>query len=143
MRGVSLFSGAGIGETYLCDCGIDIVVANELIPKRANLYRRIFPNTAVICGDITKNEIYNEIIRLADGKIDFLIASPPCQGMSVAGKNRSNSTMIADDRNYLINYIIKAIKDLSPKYVLIENVPMLLNIQFMCEDKHISIEEMF
>ena len=38
MKGLSLFSGAGIGETYLKDLNLEIAVANELIPKRAKLY---------------------------------------------------------------------------------------------------------
>ena len=38
MNGISLFSGAGIGETYLDDIGINIVVANEIVPRRAELY---------------------------------------------------------------------------------------------------------
>ena len=32
MKGLSLFAGAGI-ETYLDSCGIDIVVANEIVEK--------------------------------------------------------------------------------------------------------------
>ena len=30
--------------------------------------------------------------------------------MSVAGKNRNQTTMEADERNYLITYVVKAIK---------------------------------
>ena len=37
LKGLSLFSSAGIGETYFKDIGIDIMVANELVEKRANL----------------------------------------------------------------------------------------------------------
>ena len=127
MKGVSLFSGAGIGETYLSKCGIDIVVANELLPKRADLYRCLYPKCNMICGDITDKNIYNRIISQAKG-IEFMIASPPCQGMSVAGKNRHQDTMVKDNRNFLINYVFSAIGELKPKYVLIENVPMLLKI---------------
>lgn len=128
MKGLSLFSSAGIGETYLSDCGIDIIVANELIEKRANLYRALYPHCNMICGDITDQVIFNSIIDAAQG-IEFLIASPPCQGMSVAGKNRHQDTMITDKRNYLVNYVFEAIKLLNPRYVLIENVPMLLKFQ--------------
>ena len=41
MNGLSLFSSAGIGETYFKEVGINIVVANELVDKRANLYLEI------------------------------------------------------------------------------------------------------
>ena len=128
MKGLSLFSGAGIGETYLADCGIDIIVANELIEKRANLYKSLYPHCKMICGDISDNAVFSEIIDNANG-VEFLIASPPCQGMSVAGKNRHQDTMITDERNYLITYVFRAIELLQPKYILIENVPALLTFK--------------
>lgn len=127
MKGLSLFSGAGIGETYLEQCGIDVVVANEIVEKRANLYKVINPRCNVICGDITEKETFENIINYAKG-VEFILASPPCQGMSVAGKNRHQDTMVVDDRNYLVNYVFKAIEILHPKYILIENVPALLKI---------------
>ena len=133
MNGVSLFASSGIGETYLSRIGVDIIVANELIPKRAELYRNIYPNCNMICGDITDKAVYDEIIKSAKG-IEFMIASPPCQGMSVAGKNRHQDTMIKDNRNFLITYVFSAINELKPKYVLIENVPMLLKIQLPYKD---------
>lgn len=127
MKGLSLFSGAGIGETFLHQCGIDIIVANELIEKRANLYKAIYPQCNVVCGDITDKKIFDEVVNSAEG-IEFLLASPPCQGMSVAGKNRHQDTMVEDERNYLVKYVFKAIELLKPKYVMIENVPALLKI---------------
>lgn len=128
MKGLSLFSGAGIGETYLKDCNISIETANELIKKRADLYHHLYPECNMICGDITEKNVFEEIIKSAQG-IDFLIASPPCQGMSVAGKNRDQEKMIDDSRNFLINYVFESIERLNPTYVLIENVPMLLKIK--------------
>ena len=123
LKGISLFASAGIGETYFKDVGVDIVVSNELIENRAKLYKAIAPETNVICGDITKDEVFERIMNAAPNKVDFLLASPPCQGMSVAGKNRSQTTMEADERNYLITYVVKAIKRTTPDYILIENVP--------------------
>ena len=126
----------GIGSTTMSkltnnfkDIGIDIVVANELIERRANLYKAISPETDVICGDITDKNIFNKIIDSCPEKVDFLLASPPCQGMSVAGKNRCQKTMESDKRNYLITYVVKVIKLTNPDYVLIENVPALLKLK--------------
>ncbi len=140
MTGLSLFSGAGIGETYLSRIGVNIIVANEINPKRAELYRHLYPNCKMICGDITDKEIYNSIIENALG-VDFLIASPPCQGMSIAGKNRHQDTMVKDNRNYLINYVISAISDLKPKFVFIENVPTLLKFQLPYKGELYSITD--
>ncbi len=128
MTGFSLFSGAGIGETYLEDVGVFIRTANELIPRRAELYKALYPRCNMICGDITSPDVYKKIVESAAGS-DFLIASPPCQGMSVAGKNRHQDTMSEDPRNYLINYVFDAIEIVKPKFVLIENVPMLLRFE--------------
>ena len=128
MNGLSLFSGAGIGETYLTNCGIDIIVANELIKKRADLYKAINPKCDVVCGDITDDGVFSTIIKKAQG-IEFLLASPPCQGMSIAGKNRHQDTMEKDERNYLITRVFQAIDHLKPKYVMIENVSALLSFE--------------
>lgn len=141
LTGISLFASAGIGETYFKDIGIDIKVANELLEKRANLYRAIYPETTVICGDITKDDVFSEIISSCPKEIDFLLASPPCQGMSVAGKNRNQKTMEADERNYLITYVVKAIKTTNPTYVLVENVPALLKLKLKYAEAYRTVLE--
>lgn len=128
MKGISLFSGAGIGETYLAESGIDIVAANEIIPKRAELYRKIYSFDRMILGDIRDEKIFNAVMEQGKGA-EFLIASPPCQGMSVAGKNRNQVTMGQDNRNYFIMSVVKAIEVIRPDFVLIENVPALLKIK--------------
>lgn len=120
INGLSLFSNVGIGELYLKKCGINIVVANEIQEDRCNFYKYVYPECEMICGDIYDK--YVEIIEKAKRlNCKFLIATPPCQGMSVAGKRD-----YADSRNQLIIPVLNAIKDLNPDYVLIENVPQLL-----------------
>jgi modification methylase hgaIA len=141
LKGISLFASAGIGETYFKDAGIDIVVANELLEKRANLYSSISPETKVVCGDITNEKIFNRIISFCPDKVDFMLASPPCQGMSVAGKNRCQETMESDKRNYLITYVVKAIKLMAPEYVLIENVPALLKLKLIYDSEYRTVLE--
>lgn len=139
LTGLSLFASAGIGETYFKEVGIDIKVANELLEKRADLYRAINPETTVICGDITNNEVFSEIIKSCPKKVDFILASPPCQGMSVAGKNRCQEEMEADERNYLITYVVKAIKATNPDYILVENVPALLKLELQYAGKYRTV----
>lgn len=140
MNGLSLFSSAGIGETYLSQVGINIKVSNELLEKRANLYKSLYPSCNVITGDITNKKIFDQIIKEAKSEnIEFIIASPPCQGLSVAGKNRNQIYMASDKRNYLINYVFEVIDILEPKFVLIENVPMLLKFLLPYENKNESV----
>lgn len=142
MNGLSLFSSAGIGETYFKDVGINIVVANELVEKRANLYKSISPETDVVCGDITSKDIFETVMEKSISKnVSFILASPPCQGMSIAGKNRHTDTMLNDERNYLITYVVKAIKRIKPRYVLIENVPSLFRLVLNYKSKLRTVEE--
>jgi DNA (cytosine-5)-methyltransferase 1 len=128
MIGASLFSSAGIAETFLGDIDINIVVANELLEERANLYRSLYKDSHMITGDIQKDSIFKEIIKRTPDNLDFLIASPPCQGMSVAGKNRNVEQMLMDERNYLVFKVIEFIQLKNPKYILIENVPTFFKL---------------
>ena len=105
-------------------------VAAELLPERVKIYRHLYPSVNMIEGDITEKETFDSIIAAAQKeKCNFLIATPPCQGMSVAGKNRHHDTMVNDKRNYLVNYVFDTIERIQPSFVLIENVPMLLKFR--------------
>lgn len=121
--GASMFSGAGIAEHYFSEVGIDIIVANELLPERAALYRALYPKSKMICGNILDDSVFKSFIESTPHNLDFLIASPPCQGISVAGKNRTTDQMLTDKRNYLVLKIIEFIKIKTIDFILIENVP--------------------
>ena len=137
LKGVSLFANVGIAETYLKDTGIDILVANELLEERAKFYSHLYPDSEMIIGDITKDDTYNTVIsKCREKNVDFLIATPPCQGMSLAGKMDN-----FDPRNSLIYYAVKVIKDILPKYILIENVPQQLKTTIRYNEELIPIPE--
>jgi len=122
MKVLSLFSNVGFSEFYLNEIGFDVVVANELEPDRCDFYKTMHPNTKdVICGDICKQNIENKIIEACQqhGPIDLILATPPCQGMSIANAQRE----LDDIRNKLIIQIMKIFNKIQPKYMLIENVP--------------------
>lgn len=134
---VSLFANVGVAETYLSEVGIDVVVANEINPIRAKFYSHLYPKTNMIIGDITNDEIQGKIIESCnDNNVDFLIATPPCQGMSLAGKMDP-----LDPRNQLTYYAIKIILAIKPKYVLLENVPQLLKTKIRINDEELLIPE--
>lgn len=105
------------------------------------MYQKIYPNAKVICGDITDLEVFHQIVDSSPKHIDFLLASPPCQGMSVAGKNRNEKTMSNDKRNYLILYVIDMIKIKNPDYILIENVPALLKLKIHYQNQMMGVLE--
>lgn len=135
---LSLFANIGVAEAYLEELGINVVVANELIERRARLYSKIYPNTKMICGDITRTDIFNSIISESKvHNVDIVMATPPCQGMSTAGQQN-----IDDERNKLICQVIEVIKKINPKYAFIENVPMLLNTSIVVEGKRVLIPDL-
>lgn len=134
---LSLFANVGISEAYLEDLGVEVAVANELDPKRGRFYQHLYPNTEMIVGDITQEEIFQQIIRVAQAKkVNFILATPPCQGMSKAGKAEKN-----DPRNGLLTYGVRAILQLKPKYVLLENVPQQLQTTLPYGGKDVEIPQ--
>ena len=137
LKGLSLFANVGIAETYLKEVGVNILVANELLEERAKFYEHLYPDCEMICGDITDKRVYNKIIRECKRKnIDFIIATPPCQGMSLAGKKDENDT-----RNYLIKSAVQVIKDIKPAYVFMENVTTELKTSIYYNNTKILIPD--
>lgn len=137
MNVVSLFANIGIGEACLESLGFRVVVANELEQKRADIYRQIYPKTEMICGDITNENIYSDIVKASSKhKINVIMATPPCQGMSTAGKQDKN-----DKRNELFLYAVQLIKDLKPEYFIFENVPGFMTTTVEYEGKSALIPD--
>jgi DNA (cytosine-5)-methyltransferase 1 len=137
LNGVSLFANVGIAETYINQHNINIVVANELLQNRAAFHKENHPKCNMIQGDITDPLIYNQVLSQAKKqKCDFLIATPPCQGMSVAGKMKED-----DPRNSLIKFVIKMIQELKPTHALIENVQGVLKTSILVNGKSVKITD--
>lgn len=128
MRIVSLFANIGVAEACLHELdNANVVVANELLPRRAALYSAIYPYTNMICGDITEDAVYQQILRACRREhVDTVMATPPCQGMSTAGQK-----IKFDERNTLVMYAIRLIHDINPRYVVIENVTDFITTPIM------------
>jgi DNA (cytosine-5)-methyltransferase 1 len=134
--GVSLFSSGGIGDIALRDSGVNVLVGNELLPERAELFRYNFPETEMLVGNIWKLE--EKIIscirqKLGEHELDILFATPPCQGMSKNGRGkllnavRKGQKPKHDERNRLIIPTISIAKQLKPRLLVMENVPEMIN----------------
>lgn len=137
IKALSLFANVGIAETYLSDIEIDVVCANEIDAQRVRFYKHLYPNVDMITGDITKKEIKDKLIQKSlDYDIDLIMATPPCQGMSTAGKQDKN-----DERNILICHAVEIIKKVKPKYVFLENVPEQLITSILYNNKLIKIPD--
>ena len=144
LKGASMFSSSGIAELYFKQIGIDILIANELLKKRADLYKFLYPDTKVLVGDIKSEELFRDFLStVKEERCNFLIATPPCQGMSSLGKKDYDN----DERNYLIFKVFDVIDSHNFDYILIENVPKFLKLYFpynnepktlleICKDKY-------
>jgi DNA (cytosine-5)-methyltransferase 1 len=140
VNGISIFSNVGIDEYYLAENGFNIVASNELLPERARFYQDMYPDTKMVCGDFSKVETRDKLYDLyKDNDCEFIIATPPCQGITTAVKRIDNHSEL----NYLSKYLIDFIKRCEPRFVLIENVRGYLNTVLNVDGKDITIDNLF
>lgn len=126
---ISLFSCAGVGCFGFKKAGFECIATNELIERRLNVQK--FNNkcrfdSGYICDDITteetKKKIFDEIEKwekLGNDKVDVLIATPPCQGMSVANHKKAENEIV---RNSLVVESVQLIQKIKPRFFIFENV---------------------
>lgn len=114
---IDLFSGCGgISKGFDNTGKVELVGALDFNQPACDTYKKNFPSTKVICGDI--NQISVESTGFHD--IDIIIGGPPCQGFSRLNywdKDRDN-----DPRNQLFYQYLRFVEELQPKALLIENV---------------------
>jgi DNA (cytosine-5)-methyltransferase 3A len=112
---LSLFDGHSTGMFCLNAAGIPVknYFASEIDKYAMAVSAYHFPEIIQI-GDVLN-------VRAKDlPKIDVLIAGSPCQGFSVAGKNRN----FEDPRSKLLFEFIRLLKECDPEYFFLENVRM-------------------
>jgi site-specific DNA-cytosine methylase len=112
---LSLFDGMSCGMIALDRLGIkvDNYYASEIDKYAIQVSEANYPNI-IRLGDV------KEVTWLGLPKIDLLIAGSPCQGFSFAGKQLA----FDDPRSMLFFEFVRLLKDLKPKYFLLENVKM-------------------
>lgn len=135
----SLFSCAGIGETFLPSLGLESAVANELLGDRALWYNEKYKNTTMIPGDIMDDEVFNKIVaKHIETKATLTLMSPPCQDFSTAGKRD-----ISNPRAFLYErglWYLEKVNSVN-QHVMIENVPAFLNAKVGGKSKVVDIIE--
>ncbi|MCD7741906.1 MAG: DNA cytosine methyltransferase [Ruminococcus sp.] len=142
IKAISLFSSAGIGELRIHKDKVNVVAANELVKQRAECYSFFYPETRMICADITNQETKEEIIKIAnDSEAELLIATPPCQGLSTLGKNKGQKQYEKDGRNFLILEALEVIEACDFNYILIENVPKFIEMFFPYNGEYYKLEQ--
>ncbi len=144
---ISLFSGAGVGCYGLLEEGFECVATNEILEKRLNIQRinnKCKFDEGYICGDIKELEIKEKILKriefysknFGNDRVDLVVATPPCQGMSVANHKKKNDEI---KRNSLVIESIDLIKQIKPRFFILENVPSFYKTG--CIDKNDNLLE--
>lgn len=137
---ISLFSSAGVGCYAFKKMGFDCVATNELIERRLNVQKsnkKCKYESGYICGDITLNKTKEKLFSEIDlwkkneniKNIDVVIATPPCQGMSVANHKKTSNEIV---RNSLVLESINIVNRVKPKFFIFENVPAFMKT--LCTD---------
>lgn len=129
---VDLFSGAGGLTLGLINAGFKVVCCGDSDDACRSTHGRNFPGVPFIPTDITRvsgADILRES-KLRMGELDLLVGGPPCQGFSIIGQRQ-----VWDPRNGLFREFLRIASELSPKCVVIENVPGLATL-----DKGVVLE---
>lgn len=140
IKAAALFSSAGIGEYFLNEIDIDVVIANEIMKSRSETHQIIYPSCKMINDDITKEEIQhriaNECLKM---EVQMIIATPPCQGLSLAGSNKTEESLHSDPRNFLILSALNIVDKVRPNYFIVENVPRFQQMVFPYKGEMVSL----
>ena len=115
MNVLSLFDGMSCGQIALDKLGVkvDKYFASEIDKYAIKVAKANYPDT-IHLGDVRD-------VKASDlPEIDLLIGGSPCQGFSFAGKHLN----FDDPRSALFFEYVRLLKELKPKYFLLENVRM-------------------
>jgi DNA (cytosine-5)-methyltransferase 1 len=116
---VDLFCGVGGLSLGLVHAGFDLIGAVDDDQTVLNAYRSNFADVPTARHDL--NVATGSALRrdLGIGKkdIDLLVGGPPCQGFSFGGVNKRS-----DPRNEGVLAFARLVKELRPRYFVMENV---------------------
>lgn len=119
MKILSLFDGISCGMVALERAGIDVEEyhSSEIEPNAIKISRKNYPDIIHI-GDV-KNI---DTLGYAVGSFDLLIGGSPCQDLSNYKYDRGEVKGLDGEKSNLFYYFVKALRELKPRYFLLENV---------------------
>ncbi|WP_243123591.1 MULTISPECIES: DNA cytosine methyltransferase [Clostridium] len=131
---VDFFCGAGGMSLGFVQNDFKVLLANDIESVCTETYsfnHLEMPKDRIITGDI--KEIVENINEYILESVDVIIGGPPCQGFSMANRQR----IIDDPRNVLYKYYVKGVEKLKPKFFVMENVKGMLSVaEQVKEDFH-------
>lgn len=123
---VDLFCGAGGLSLGFTQEGFVTALANDIEECCVDTYAHNHPETPrdhIIKGDI--REVVEHLEDFLKGHdIDIVVGGPPCQGFSMANRQR----LIDDPRNHLYKNYVQAVEKIKPRFFVMENVKGMLSV---------------
>ena len=124
-RFVDLFAGCGGLCLGMEKAGFEVAFASDIDPICLETYirNRNLENNKIFVGDISElNARFNEYAQNFEN-IDLVCGGPPCQGFSMANRQR----LINDPRNSLYKEYLLFLQKTKPRFFIMENVKGMLN----------------
>lgn len=124
---VDLFCGAGGLSRGLEMAGFQCVLGTDHNKSAMSTFERNHPDAEAYLGDISDISDYKFKKIAKKQKIHLVCGGPPCQGLSTVGEGVPD-----DERNFLFLEFVRAVKNIKPDFVVLENVTGILgkkNIQ--------------
>ena len=132
---ISLFSGAGLSDLGYEMAGFRFVIQVEIDHRRAAIGGDNFPKSQWFVRDVRDSgeEIATAYRRTTRKRLDLLVATPPCQGMSSSnpsrGKRQTQQSKALEAKNRLALEVIPVAQQLNPRIIVIENVRQVLTLK--------------
>ena len=132
---VSLFSGGGLSDLGYEMAGFRFIVQVEIDQRRAAIGADNFPTSQWLTRDVrdSENEIATAYGRSTSKRLDLLVATPPCQGMSSSnpsrGKRQTPQAKALEKKNRLLLEVVPIAHLLKPRIIVIENVRQVLTLE--------------
>ncbi len=123
---VDLFCGAGGLSEGFQQAGYRVLLGSDIDQVYGKTFLASHKNAQFIASPIQELKA-EDILRACDlrkGELEVLVGGPPCQGYSVYNHGRGEH----DPRAGLFRDYLRLVKDLSPKWLVMENVTGLLSI---------------
>ncbi len=126
MNIIDLFSGCGGLALGFKWAKFNTVFASDIDENCEKTYSYNFPKVPFLQKDL-KDISTKKIKELVSDDVDIVVGGPPCQGFSLANKNRNKVT--DDPRNELFYEFVRVVNDFQPKAFVMENVRGLLSMK--------------
>lgn len=115
---IDLFCGPGGFATGFEWAGFKSVLGMDIHAPSLKTFSENHKSAKTVLGDIREISS-DDLIALVPKKIDVLSAGVPCEGFSMANRNRTKFT---DERNFLFVEFLRMTEAIKPRVLLVENV---------------------